>query len=58
MGKRAQDGIVKSQKKLIDKMFPKEKRYKDGEPCPHPGCRNHFSHPCEVCGRVGAKESH
>ena len=29
--------------------------YKDGEPCDHPGCTNHISHPCEICGRVGAK---
>ena len=26
---------------------------KDGEPCSHPGCSGHFSHPCEVCGRIG-----
>jgi hypothetical protein len=25
----------------------------DGEPCDHPGCLSHISHPCEVCGRVG-----
>ncbi len=24
---------------------------KDWEPCNHPGCRNHVSHPCEGCGR-------
>ena len=29
----------------------------DGEPCPHPGCRSHRTHPCEVCGRIGAKGS-
>ncbi len=27
---------------------------KDGEPCSHPGCVNHLTHPCEQCGRVGA----
>jgi len=21
------------------------------EPCTHPGCKNHVSHPCEGCGR-------
>jgi len=26
--------------------------YKDGEPCSHPGCFVHLSHPCEVCGRI------
>jgi hypothetical protein len=26
---------------------------RDGEPCSHPGCLNHLSHPCEGCGRIG-----
>ena len=25
----------------------------DGEPCTHPGCVSHQSHPCEECGRTG-----
>ena len=25
---------------------------KDGEPCDHPGCLSHISHPCEGCGRI------
>jgi hypothetical protein len=25
----------------------------DGEPCGHPGCLSHISHPCEGCGRIG-----
>ena len=25
----------------------------DGEPCGHPGCLAHKTHPCEVCGRKG-----
>ena len=25
---------------------------KDGEPCTHPGCLSHDSHPCEGCGRI------
>jgi hypothetical protein len=25
--------------------------FTDGEPCSHPGCRNHVTHPCEGCGR-------
>jgi hypothetical protein len=25
---------------------------RDGEPCGHPGCLSHVSHPCEGCGRV------
>lgn len=30
-------------------------RLKDGEPCDHPGCLNHVSHPCEGCGRVAGR---
>jgi len=26
---------------------------RDGEPCTHPGCLSHLTHPCEGCGRVG-----
>ena len=26
---------------------------RDGEPCGHPGCLSHLTHPCEGCGRVG-----
>jgi len=29
--------------------------WKDGQPCNHPGCRNHISHPCEGCGRQLAR---
>ncbi len=25
-----------------------------GEPCDHPGCASHLSHPCEDCGRYAA----
>lgn len=27
----------------------------EGEPCIHPGCLQHISHPCEVCHRVAGK---
>ena len=27
----------------------------DGDPCNHPGCRCHLTHPCEVCHRIGCK---
>ncbi|MCA9872181.1 MAG: hypothetical protein KC441_00940 [Anaerolineales bacterium] len=27
---------------------------RDGEPCGHPGCASHISHPCEGCGRYAA----
>ena len=32
-----------------------KKLIQSGEPCGHPGCKNHISHPCEGCGRIGAK---
>lgn len=32
-----------------------DKELKDGEPCNHPGCLSHISHPCEGCGRIGGK---
>jgi hypothetical protein len=28
---------------------------KNGEPCNHPGCQSHITHPCEGCGRIGAR---
>jgi hypothetical protein len=28
---------------------------KSGQPCDHPGCIAHSTHPCEVCGRINAK---
>jgi hypothetical protein len=31
-----------------------EQHLHDGEPC-SPGCAAHISHPCEHCGRVGAR---
>lgn len=27
---------------------------REGEPCKHPGCAHHYSHPCEGCGRYAA----
>jgi len=35
--------------------FKFNKRFEDYEPCNHPGCLNHFTHPCESCGRIGGK---
>ena len=26
---------------------------RDGQPCSHPGCLSHITHPCEGCGRIG-----
>jgi hypothetical protein len=28
---------------------------KDGEPCSHPGCLAHITHPCEGCGRIAGR---
>jgi hypothetical protein len=28
------------------------RQLRDGEPCGHPGCLQHISHPCEGCGRT------
>lgn len=28
---------------------------RDFEPCGHPGCLSHVSHPCEGCGRIGGR---
>lgn len=25
----------------------------EGQPCGHPGCLHHLTHPCERCGRIG-----
>ena len=30
---------------------------RDGEPCDHPGCLHHVSHPCEGCGRIGGMKN-
>ena len=29
--------------------------YRSGQPCDHPGCASHVSHPCERCGRIAAR---
>lgn len=28
---------------------------RDGEPCGHPGCLSHVTHPCEGCGRIAGR---
>jgi hypothetical protein len=40
----------------MEEKFP-DKRWqlRDGEPCTHPGCLKHLTHPCEGCGRVGGR---
>ena len=38
-------------KTMAENMMSK-KSLRDGEPCDHPGCLQHVSHPCEGCGRI------
>lgn len=33
------------------------KQFKNGEPCKHPGCLNHVTHPCEGCGRTAGRSA-
>ena len=30
-------------------------KFMDGEPCGHPGCLHHATHPCEGCGRTAGR---
>ena len=30
--------------------FIKKRKLRNGEPCKHPGCLSHITHPCEKCG--------
>lgn len=34
---------------------PTREELRDGEPCKHPGCLAHVSHPCEGCGRIAGR---
>ena len=33
-------------------LFVERKAIPNGEPCEHPGCLRHVTHPCEGCGRI------
>jgi len=33
-------------------MTPPTTPLRDGQPCGHPGCLSHRTHPCEGCGRI------
>ena len=41
--------------KIVTLHSPHGRPLRDGEPCGHPGCLSHVSHPCEGCGRVGGR---
>jgi len=30
--------------------------YRNREPCEHPGCLNHITHPCDGCGRIAGQK--
>jgi hypothetical protein len=45
------NGAIEGAENLLS-AFP-DWKWKDGEPCDHPGCLHHVSHPCEGCGRIG-----
>ncbi len=34
---------------------PMKMEIKSDEPCGHPGCLSHISHPCEVCGKIAGQ---
>lgn len=38
-----------------EKRIEAKANLRDGEPCGHPGCLSHVSHPCEGCGRVAGQ---
>ena len=35
--------------------FEKLVTVRESEPCMHPECLQHITHPCEVCHRVGGR---
>jgi hypothetical protein len=38
--------------RIITLHSPHGRELRAGEPCGHPGCLSHVSHPCEGCGRI------
>lgn len=56
--------LLEQVKRQTHRLIDKDKQIKrlslslsrlNGVSCNHPGCLNHLSHPCEVCGRIGGK---
>lgn len=35
--------------------LPERRQLREHEPCEHPGCLHHVSHPCEGCGRTAGR---
>jgi len=42
---------------IIDGVVTVERELFDFQPCGHPGCLSHVSHPCEGCGRIAGRAS-
>jgi len=42
---------------IIDGVVTVERELFDYQPCDHPGCLSHVSHPCEGCGRIAGRAS-
>ena len=39
----------------IDLKIKQFEQLREGQPCHHPGCLHHVTHPCEGCGRIAGK---
>jgi DNA modification methylase len=44
---------VQKDEKVIE--YLRHEWYEDGQPCGHPGCVQHVTHPCEGCGRIAGR---
>lgn len=47
--------FLNARERRMHKALPGTYVFRDGQECWHAGCSRHVSHPCEVCGRIGAK---
>ena len=54
LGERAHY-LVDEIKRLRAQQVDASDKLTPGEPCDHPGCAQHFSHPCEGCGRIACR---
>jgi hypothetical protein len=52
---RVQSATIKQIADMEEKFPDRRWQLRDGEPCSHPGCLKHVTHPCEGCGRVGGR---
>lgn len=47
--------ILRSQLAYLEARCVVVSELRDGDPCDHPGCLHHVTHPCEGCGRVAGR---